>query len=76
MTRTRHRSISWPSSVMRWSTRHVKLDRCCVDGQHLDRAQRGKQPGRQIFAGEFEPWHTVLLEDHHNGVRLDAHQAV
>src|SRR5215203_7310228 len=54
----------------------VELDRCGVDRQHLHWAQRRKQPGREVFAGKLEPWRAVLLEDHHNGVRLDAHQAV
>jgi hypothetical protein len=55
---------------------HVKLDGSGVDGQHLDWAQRGKQARRQVLTRKLQPRNAVLLEDDHNGVRLDAHQSV
>ena len=55
---------------------HVELDRSGIDRQHLDRAQRRKEAGRQVLARKLEPWEAVLLEDDHDGVRLDVDKAV
>ena len=56
--------------------RDVKLNGRGVDGKHPNRAKRGKQARRQVFARELESRRAVLLEQDSDGVRLDGHHAV